>query len=43
MHVLTDAEFMSATRSSSGQAVTIFEDGKAIVLIRESAPLERVA
>jgi hypothetical protein len=39
VHVLTDAEFMRATRSGKGQAVTIIENGKAIVLVRESAPI----
>ena len=37
--VLDDAEFGRLTRSSSGQAVTIVEGGKPLVLIRESAPI----
>ena len=39
VHVLTDAEFTRATRSSKGQAVTTIDQGKAIVLVRESAPI----
>ena len=43
VHVLTDAEFMRVTRSSKGQAVTIIDQGKAIVLVRESAPISASA
>ena len=39
VHVLTDAEFTRVTWSSKGQAVTIIDQGKAIVLVRESAPI----
>lgn len=37
--VLTDAEFARVTRSASGQAVTVVEQGKVRIVMRESAPL----
>ena len=43
VHVLTDAEFIRVTRSSKGQAVTIIEEGKAIVLVRERSHHARSA
>jgi hypothetical protein len=37
IHVMSDADFQRFTRSSTGQAVVIFEDGKPRVILREGA------
>ncbi len=37
--VLSDAEFERVTRSATGQAVTVIENGKPRIVMRESAPL----
>jgi hypothetical protein len=37
IHVMSDADFERFTRSATGQAVVIFEDGKPRVILREGA------
>lgn len=43
IRVLSEAEFHALTRSESGQAVTLIENGKPVVVIREGASIAHLA